>query len=303
MTTLPATFKVQVPSFSQNVTAVDTSIAFLIKYIGPATYVNGSSVVTAVDPSFDWDTAAAHDITFYLDATNSIKDDTTYSADGVGIGTAGVLSPGANYPLSTLVAACVASTNWRCTLMGALETELLYTHDGTVDNIIAVAADSDNGRACYTSEAGTLAYWDTSVGAGSFGESVVIGIEASGAAYGTFQSRHSHKTSLDTLERDISNIGDVDVQVQNRVNYIQKVTARVTDVDTTGTTLTVYAVKSDGSSRTLHSEPGAASTVVHTFTPDPVLMGLPGEHLIVRIESNTATTVPALSATGGWGTW
>lgn len=292
--TLPDNLNVHVGAFAESY-ADNLNPACIVKYIGPRTYLV-SGVATAVDINV---LLATFDVTFYLHHGSAHLDDTTYSADGVGIGTAGVILSDAgapdDYTFADFQAAVNASTNWRCTLLGALPTDNFYTHVGTLQTCVDIADGTNSTNS--DNEIGAVFYFTNDI---LDFAAACVGLEAAGSGFGPFLSRHSASSAVLRARRDVDNLGDGEVQVLDRVNFITRIAATATFAGGGNATLTIYAVDSSGNVRTVYTESGAATTVEHAFAPEAAIVSLPGERLVAQYAGGTLT-VGAIEINGGWG--
>ncbi|NQU41709.1 hypothetical protein HQ520_00375, partial [bacterium] len=175
MSVLPSNFKAH-KAMSTIVAAADTAVAAIIKYIGVA--VDDAQVVFGT-----------HDLTFYTNYTTDAVKDTTIGTSGVILSDAGA----ADMTFAAVAALVNASANWRMLLVGARPEENFYTHSGTVQRVLASAADSANSIACRTEE-GMKLYFDSSA---SLNTVAVIGPEALAASFAKFMNRVSRPSLFD----------------------------------------------------------------------------------------------------------
>ena len=250
-------------------------------------------------------------ITLYRD-----YDETTFETDFDNGGTAsnGVLTFTADYTFGELQDLVNGVDGWACVMNRALRTQLVYTHSGTIEHYILHAADSAGAIGCAGDDGSPLLY-QTGTGEPTETVTVCVGLEDFSAAQGgSGPTRRMDANASRSWDRnDPINKGnnsagapDLDygkpkVQTVDRKAWIDSFTAAVDTA--TATTLSLYAEKQDGTTRTIldaiTGPTGAGAAVVRTFSPP--LWGEKGERFILQMDDSSGNdlTGPNMTMTGG----
>lgn len=267
---LPANFRL-FRSLAKSILADDTSPAMKIRYIGPA----------AADPQVVFGT---HDFLFYTNYTTGAVLDTEVFQTGVTAGHLETDKAAADMTFGTLAALINASANWRCVLVGARPEDNAYTHSGTLQHLLAFAANSAESL-LVPSEHGATVYFDSSTA--PYHYTAVIGPESENGTFATFMARVSRPTILDA-PRDISDFvnssgvaipGAAELSAMAWCNVVDLIEETMTF--TTSATIQVYA-STQAYSRLILERAGAATTVAGSYD-NQGLISEPGERLIVRV--------------------
>lgn len=280
----------------ENISADDTSPLVGIHYKGQRTY--GTSY-TAVQPRI---VKAAHTFTFYLHFGNSIADDTTYGLDGVGIGTAGVITVTDGMTVDEFCALVNASKNWEAFPRAAYGDTAMRS--GSTTLVIAKAGDAADAANVDT-ETGLFFFWDTSAVNAVY---AAMGLEDGDSTWGNWHARRQDKDA--NVERDIEDFGQGPVE-ENRPEdhcaYIESI--EVANAACTGDDyIEVYAVSPTGKRLVFGPVAGPGSGQSGTWDTDGGdlagrglgqfgLWSNDAERLVVKYYSTTLTS-PTLRVTG-----
>ena len=268
----------------------DNTPCMTIAYIGPPEDAEDPQVAII----------NTHDIAFYLDAANTTLDTASFTTADTYVTVAGIIdtdAAGANVTFGTIADAINAKDYWRCQLLGARRSDLIYTHSGTLGAILAKAIDATGSDARSTH--GAVILWDTSeMNQGG----VCMGPEALDYSYGTFMARKS-KNTLQITDPDYAVNGRQSGETfcpRDRTAFIQSITMDCTTAACT--TLNFYSVNDVTDVEMLvRSITGWESTATVDFDDDPIF-SLPGERLVVAVVLGSAT-LPLLTINGGFGWW
>jgi len=266
----PANFQ-QTRQTSETITANDTCKALKIHYVG-----------SGGDPQVVFGT---HDFLFYTNYTTGAVLDTYVFQAGVTAGHLETDKGAADMTAGTLAALINASPNWKCTLVGLRPEDNVYTHSGTLQHLLAVAADAAEAIKADT-EDGTTIYLDSSTAPYQY--SCTIGPENLDGAFASFAARVS-RGNIYPGKNDVTDFEDsagaalpgaAAASAVDWVAVLNFIEALATF--TTSNTIQVYG-STQTVSRLILERAGAATTVTGTYTDAPTLVSNPGERLIVRM--------------------
>jgi len=293
---LPDNLRVQ--HFMAKEFTYDTCVALKIFCVGdPTTYA---------DPQVVFGT---HDFLFYSNYTTGAVLDTHVFQTSVTAGHLETDKSAANLTVYAVAALINASANWRAVVVGAMEDTLAYTHAGTLQHFLPMAADSAQAIACRTN-VGTSVFFDTSVAAIA---TACIGLEAMDdeTLWPGIARVQGNTLPRTDRERDVANLpvaGARVYQVMDRAAFLTYCYAAAGDGS--GSALAAdfirfYAADQKGS-RLLKTIAGPGNNANNSTTAELALPLITrnGERLVVTwagTNMGAASVNPAIKVAGGVG--